>query len=205
MANRLSVNLLAPILLVQVLLPMMTPGARVVFAGSTSGLDNFGCPEVANAASKFGLRGAAQALAVALHPRVVGFTVINSGNVATKEVEQDIVEGKIGAQTPIPMGDLLHLTLCCACHRRPSRERSIWIKCSGHSVAASSLNRYFPPGYLIDIRLSCSAGSRVIHADERATASQALQNLNKEFTAFHNPLKSAAWPKRPTRDAWALL
>lgn len=37
----------------------------------------------------------------------MGSTVINSGNVATKEVEQDIVEGKIGAQTPIPMGDLL--------------------------------------------------------------------------------------------------
>lgn len=63
MANLLSVNLLAPILLVQALLPMMTPGERVIFVGSTSGLDNFGCPEVANTASKFGLRGAAQALA----------------------------------------------------------------------------------------------------------------------------------------------
>lgn len=103
----LAVNLAAPILLTRALLPLMSEGARVVFVGSLSGLDNTATVEVANSASKYGLRGAAQALALSLQPRGVGVTVINSGNIATAEVLTDIAEGRFDEQVPIPMADLL--------------------------------------------------------------------------------------------------
>jgi NAD(P)-dependent dehydrogenase (short-subunit alcohol dehydrogenase family) len=106
-AQVLAVNLAAPILLVQALMPRMPPGARVVLVGSLTAMDNTAGVEVANSASKYGLRGAAQALALTLQPRGVGVTVINPGNVATDEVLADIAEGRFAAQVPIPMADLL--------------------------------------------------------------------------------------------------
>jgi len=103
----LAVNLLAPILLTQALLPVLlkADNPRVILMGSTSGLDGQASPEVAYTASKFGLRGAAQALRVSLP--AVGVTVLNPGNVATPEVELDIVEGRFEDQVPIPLGDVM--------------------------------------------------------------------------------------------------
>ncbi len=103
----LAVNLAAPILLAQALAPALARSAnpRIVLMGALSGRDNAASVEVANTASKFGLRGAAQALRLALPG--TGVTVINPGNVATPEVEADIAEGRFGAQVPIPMADLL--------------------------------------------------------------------------------------------------
>jgi 3-oxoacyl-[acyl-carrier protein] reductase len=103
----IAVNLTAPILLTQALLPLMATGGRVVFIGSLSALDNTASPEVANSASKYGLRGAAQALAKTLQPLGIGVGVINPGNVATDEVLSDISEGRFDDQVPIPMSDLL--------------------------------------------------------------------------------------------------
>jgi len=37
----------------------------------------------------------------------VGVTVLNPGNVATLEVELDIVEGRFEDQVPIPLGDVM--------------------------------------------------------------------------------------------------
>ncbi|PZQ95692.1 MAG: oxidoreductase [Cereibacter sphaeroides] len=84
----LAVNLTAPILLTQALIAPLSrsadrPGGRVVFVGSTSGLDNIGLPEVAYNASKAGLRAAAQAMAVALAGRGIRITMINPDDVAT--------------------------------------------------------------------------------------------------------------------------
>ncbi|MGI1664136.1 SDR family NAD(P)-dependent oxidoreductase [Palleronia sp. KMU-117] len=102
-----SVNLLAPILLARALAPALLRAAnpRIVLMGAVSSKDNAATPEVANTASKFGLRGAAQALRLSL-PRL-GITVINPGNVATPEVEADIAEGRFGPQVPIPVEDVL--------------------------------------------------------------------------------------------------
>lgn len=103
----LSVNLLAPILLARALAPALARAAnpRIVLMGALSSKDNAATPEVANTASKFGLRGAAQALRLSLPG--VGITVINPGNVATPEVEADIAEGRFGPQVPIPIKDVL--------------------------------------------------------------------------------------------------
>ena len=102
----LAVNLTAPITLVQGLLPALRRAAapRCLFVGALSGLDNSATREVANSASKYGLRGAVQALQQELPD--IAFTVVNPGNVATAEVMDDIAEGRFSAQTPIPMADL---------------------------------------------------------------------------------------------------
>lgn len=105
----IAVNLLAPILLVQALVPALARAEkpRVVIIGALSGRDGAATPEVANTASKFGLRGAAQAMALSLRPMGIGISVIHPGNVATEEVEADIAAGRFGSQVPIPMADLL--------------------------------------------------------------------------------------------------
>jgi NAD(P)-dependent dehydrogenase (short-subunit alcohol dehydrogenase family) len=106
MERVLAVNLLAPVHLVHALLPALrrAPAPRVLFVGSLSGLDNAASREVANSASKFGLRGAAQALRRWLLWLAV--TVLNPGNIATPEVEADIAAGRFAPQVPIPMNDL---------------------------------------------------------------------------------------------------
>jgi NAD(P)-dependent dehydrogenase (short-subunit alcohol dehydrogenase family) len=63
-------------------------------------------PEVANAASKAGLHGAARALDASLARFGIGVTVIDPANVATDEVEADIAEGRFGTQRPIPLADV---------------------------------------------------------------------------------------------------
>ena len=63
--------------------------------------------EVANSASKYGLRGAAQSLRLTLRHFNIGVTVINPGNLATEEVRQDISSGNVADQQPIPLSDLL--------------------------------------------------------------------------------------------------
>ena len=105
----IAVNLVAPILLAQRLAPALALAAnpRIVLIGSLSGCDGQAGREVANTASKFGLRGAAQALDMTLRPMGIGVTLINPDNVATPEVVADIAEGRFGAQVPLPMADLL--------------------------------------------------------------------------------------------------
>lgn len=104
----IAVNLVAPILLAQALAPALAraPTPRVVLVGALYANGPVG-PEVANAASKFGLEGAALALQAALGAHGVGVTLLNPGNVATAEVEADIAEGRFVPQVPVPMADVL--------------------------------------------------------------------------------------------------
>lgn len=77
----IAVNTIAPIELTKQLTENLikSNNPRAIFIGSLSGLDNSATIEVANTASKFGLRGAAQALKIALRDRKIGVTVINPG------------------------------------------------------------------------------------------------------------------------------
>ena len=115
-----AVNLMAPILLVQALLGnlMRSDNPRVVFVGALSGLDNSATREVANSATKYGLRGAAQAMAIELRSHGIGFTVVNPGNVATDEVLSDIAAGHFEEQVPIPIADLA-VAIDCALAMSP--------------------------------------------------------------------------------------
>lgn len=105
----LAVNLIAPIEITKGLARnlAMTKNPRAVYIGALSGLEQSASGEVANTASKFGLRGAIQALRLALRSEKIGFTVINPGNVETDEVLADIQEGRFPKQVPIPISDLI--------------------------------------------------------------------------------------------------
>lgn len=105
----IAVNTIAPIELTKQLTENLikSNNPRAIFIGSLSGLDNSATIEVANTALKFGLRGAAQALKIALRDRKIGVTVINPGNVATEEVLTDIKEGRFEQQVPIPLADII--------------------------------------------------------------------------------------------------
>lgn len=105
----IAVNTIAPIELTKQLTKNLvkSDNPRAIFIGALSGLDNSATAEVANTASKFGLRGAAQALKLALRDYKIGVTVINPGNVATEEVMTDIEEGRSPEQVPIPLADLI--------------------------------------------------------------------------------------------------
>lgn len=105
----LAVNLIAPIELTKALAQNLSvaDNPRAVYIGALSGLDNAASPEVANTASKFGLRGAVQALRLALAKEKIGFTVINPGNIATEEVLDDIEAGRFSQQFPIPISDVI--------------------------------------------------------------------------------------------------
>lgn len=110
----IAVNLVAPIKLVKRLIFALQKAAnpKVILIGSLSGLDHQASREVANSASKFGLRGAAQALQIELRKTEIGFTVINPGNVATPEVLNDIASETFSAQVPIPLSDLIAVIDC---------------------------------------------------------------------------------------------
>lgn len=112
--NVIAVNLLAPIRLVKSLLPALCKGknAKIIFMGALSGLDNFPAREVANSASKFGLRGVAHSLREELRPDRISVTIINPGNIGTPEVLADLKQAGQPETDAIPLTDLLSVIDC---------------------------------------------------------------------------------------------
>lgn len=114
MTRVLDVNLLAPIRLTQALLPALrrSDNPKIVFMGALSGLDNYPAPEVANSASKFGLRGAVHALREALRQERIGVTVINPGYVGTPHVLEELERDGTSAAEAIPIADMMMIIDC---------------------------------------------------------------------------------------------
>lgn len=110
----IGVNLVAPIRLVQALLPALqkSDNPKIIFMGALSGRDNFPGREVANSASKFGLRGVVHALREELRSQRIGVTIINPGNVGTPEVLQDLANDGLNGGAAIPLSDLLSIISC---------------------------------------------------------------------------------------------
>lgn len=110
----LAVNLIAPIRLVKALLPALkrADNPKIIFMGALSGRDNFPGREVANSASKFGLRGVVHSLREELRPQQIGVTVINPGNVGTPEVLADLAADNVVGGAAIPLTDLLSIIRC---------------------------------------------------------------------------------------------
>ena len=109
-----AVNLVAPIRLVKALLPALrqSDNPKIIFMGALSGCDNFPGREVANSASKFGLRGAVHALREEVRSQQIGVTVINPGNVGTPEVLTDLAAAHLEGGNAIPLADLLNVISC---------------------------------------------------------------------------------------------
>lgn len=105
----MEVNVIAAIEITKALSKNMSlsKNPRAIYLGALSGLENKASAQVAYTASKFALRGAVQALQLALKEESIGFTTINPGNVATQEVLLDIKEGRFKEQTPIPISDII--------------------------------------------------------------------------------------------------
>lgn len=112
--NVLLVNLLAPIRLTKSLLPALhkSSNPKIIFMGALSGLDNFPAREVANSASKFGLRGAVYALREELRHDRIAVTVINPGNIGTPEVLSDLKAAGKSEENAIPLQDILQVIDC---------------------------------------------------------------------------------------------
>jgi short-subunit dehydrogenase len=114
-ARIITVNLTAAITGIRRLLPNLRRGTnpKVILIGSTSGLDNSSGPEVAYAASKFGLRGVAHALRENLRKNRIAVTCLKPGNIGTIKVEQGIVSSRPHQdRTMIPPQDLLEIVRC---------------------------------------------------------------------------------------------
>jgi 3-oxoacyl-[acyl-carrier protein] reductase len=112
--NVIAVNLIAPIRLVKALLPALrrSPNPKIIFMGALSGKDNFSGREVANSASKFGLRGVVHSLREELRQQQIGVTVINPGNVGTPEVLADLAASGLQGGEAIPLSDLMMIIDC---------------------------------------------------------------------------------------------
>lgn len=110
----IAVNCIAAIKIVKAIYEKLkkSDNPRALFIGSLSALENSASREVANSASKYGLRGAIQALQQELKNDRIGFTLINPGNVETPEVLQDIASGAFSPQKPIPLRDLIAVIDC---------------------------------------------------------------------------------------------
>lgn len=80
-------NVTAPILLIRHLLPTLlrSPCPRIILTGSTSGLPQSGRPEVTFGASKFALRGMADALREGYRDQRLGVTCLNLGYLNTED------------------------------------------------------------------------------------------------------------------------
>jgi NAD(P)-dependent dehydrogenase (short-subunit alcohol dehydrogenase family) len=113
-AQVIAVNLVAPILLVKALLPALrrSENPKIIFMGALSGRDNFPGREVANSASKFGLRGVVHSLREELRSQQIGVTVINPGNVGTPEVLADLAADNLTGGEAIPLTDILSIIDC---------------------------------------------------------------------------------------------
>ncbi|KAB0494806.1 SDR family oxidoreductase [Pseudomonas vancouverensis] len=83
----ITCNVTSPILLIKRLLPVLLESAnpRIILTGSTSGLTQSGRPEVAFGASKFALRGIADALREGYRAQRLGVTCLNLGNLNTED------------------------------------------------------------------------------------------------------------------------
>lgn len=110
----IAVNLVAPIRLVKALLPALrrSDNPKIIFMGALSGRDNFPGREVANSASKFGLRGVVHSLREELRSQQISVTVINPGNVGTPEVLADLAAANLTGSEAIPLSDLLAVVDC---------------------------------------------------------------------------------------------
>jgi short-subunit dehydrogenase len=112
----IAVNLTSAITCVQALLPNLrqSKGGKIILIGSTSGLENGGSPEVAYAASKFGLRGLGHALRENLRSNGIAVTCINAGEVAAEIAYERGPDEAIAAYggTRIPVQDLAAVVRC---------------------------------------------------------------------------------------------
>ena len=111
--NIININLTGAILSVQALLPNLqqAAAAKIIFIGSTSGVDGNRTKAVAYAASKFGLRGVNNALRENFRGTNINSTILNLGNLSTTipfEEGKEAVVNKAGYSL-IPLEEVIKI------------------------------------------------------------------------------------------------
>ncbi|PMR76471.1 SDR family NAD(P)-dependent oxidoreductase [Billgrantia endophytica] len=108
-----TVNVSGAILLIQALLPTLlrSPSPRIILTGSTSGLPGHGRPEVAFGATKFALRGIAEALREGFRDQGLAVTCLQLGYLNTEDDLAVPLEraARRGDGELVPMHDVVHL------------------------------------------------------------------------------------------------
>ncbi|NCQ71848.1 MAG: SDR family NAD(P)-dependent oxidoreductase [Microcystis aeruginosa W13-16] len=107
--NVINLNLIFPIKAIQTFLPNLkgSKNPKIIIIGAAiGGLNLTRCPEVANTSSKIGLKGMVMALRQSLSKDKIGITLINPGNLETKEVLNDLKNVNKDETFTIPFSDL---------------------------------------------------------------------------------------------------
>ena len=112
--NLINTNIISAILLLKRLIPRLLKSRRpqIVLTGSTSGLPQSGAPEVAFGASKFALRGIANALREGFREQKLAVTCLQLGDLNT----EDNISLPIGTASQrgngslIPLHDVVDIT-----------------------------------------------------------------------------------------------
>jgi len=112
--NLIDTNVSSAIILLKRLIPRLLKSSRpqIVLTGSTSGLPQSGGPEVAFGASKFALRGIANALREGFRKDKLAVTCLQIGDLNTEDSLSDPLETAChrGNGTLIPLHDVVDLT-----------------------------------------------------------------------------------------------
>ena len=132
--NIIAINLTGAILAVQALLPNLqqAASAKIIFIGSTSGVDGNRTKPVAYAASKFGLRGVNNALRENFRGTNINSTILNLGDLSTTipfEAGKEVVVQQVG-YTRIPMQEVVDIINCIIQLSPATLVKEIDIPCS---------------------------------------------------------------------------
>lgn len=132
--NIISVNLTGAILAVQALLPnlQLAASSKIIFIGSTSGVDGNRTKPVAYAASKFGLRGVNSALRENFRGTTINSTILNLGNLSTtipfEEGKEKVLEN--AGYSQIPLQEVVDIINCILQLSPATLVKEIDIPCS---------------------------------------------------------------------------
>ncbi|MFC4305420.1 SDR family NAD(P)-dependent oxidoreductase [Cohnella boryungensis] len=115
-ANIIHVNITSTIICIQVLLPNLrrSEAGKLILIGSTAGLDHTNNAQVSFVASKFGLRGIANALREHVRQDGIAVTCINPGELAAEIPYDEGPERAIAEYdgTRIPVQDIVSIVKC---------------------------------------------------------------------------------------------
>lgn len=115
-ANIVHVNITSTITAIQALLPnvRMSGAGKIILIGSTAGLEHTNNAQVSFVASKFGLRGIANALREHVRKDGIAVTCINPGELAAGVPYEDGADKAIAMYngTRIPVQDIVSIVKC---------------------------------------------------------------------------------------------
>ncbi|WP_028591518.1 SDR family NAD(P)-dependent oxidoreductase [Paenibacillus massiliensis] len=115
-SNIIQVNITATITCIQALLPNVrhSEAGKIIMIGSTAGLDHTNNAQVSFVASKFGLRGIANALREHVRKDNIAVTCVNPGELAAEIPFEDGPDKAIAEYdgTRIPVQDIVSIVKC---------------------------------------------------------------------------------------------